>query len=78
MKSQSQMHGAGLRGGLTVAHWLWIAAAVLVLAGFLLRVLASFLSLPELRILGMGVIALGLFDAVFGWVVERLTARRRR
>lgn len=61
---------------LTLATGLWITAAMMVVAGFILRLLASLLSLSPLRYGGIAVLALGLAVAVLGWVSERLSADR--
>jgi len=59
------------------ANGLWIAAALLVVAGFLLRTMASMLGHAELRFAGVVVIAIGILLAVIGWIGERLADRRR-
>ena len=64
------------RGERVLVNGLWIAAAAIVVAGFLLRVLASLLTRTDLRILGVALIALGLGVAVVGWLSERLVAKR--
>jgi hypothetical protein len=58
-----------------LVNGLWIAAAAMVIAGFLLRVIASLLARADLRILGVGLIAVGLGVAVLGWLSERFVAR---
>ncbi len=49
---------------------LWIAAGVIVLIGFILRPLGSFLG-RELRYSGIIVIAIGAVVAVIAWLDER-------
>jgi hypothetical protein len=49
---------------------LWIAAGVIVLVGFVLRPLGSYLG-RELRYSGIVVIALGAIVAVIAWADER-------
>lgn len=67
--------GGGAGRSFSLAYGLWIAAAALVVAGFVLRILASLLSVPHLRFGGVAVIAVGLGVAVLGWVSERLAER---
>jgi hypothetical protein len=59
-----------------LVNGLWVTAAIIVLAGFALRVAASLVARPELRLTGVVVIALGLAVAVIGWLSERLIAKR--
>lgn len=59
-----------------LVNGLWIAAAAIVVAGFLLRVLASLLAQADLRIFGVALMALGLGVAVIGWISERFVAKR--
>ena len=61
-----------------LVNGLWIAAAAIVVAGFLLRVLASLLAHTHLRFIGVALIAVGLGVAVVGWISERFVARRAR
>lgn len=75
MSWQQDMPGAPRRG-FTLAHGLWIAAAAIVVAGFVLRILASLLGVVELRFTGIAAIALGIGLAGLGWISERLAARR--
>lgn len=49
---------------------LWIAAGVIVLVGFILRPLGSYLG-RELRYTGIVVIAVGAIVAVIAWADER-------
>jgi hypothetical protein len=49
---------------------LWIAAGVIVLVGFVLRPLGSYLG-RELRYTGIIVIAIGAIVAVVAWADER-------
>ncbi len=55
---------------------LWIAAGLVVLAGFVLRPLGSFFGLREIRHLGIAVIAVGVVIAVLGWCAEKVANRR--
>ena len=59
-----------------LVNGLWVAAATSVVAGFVLRLLASVLRRADLRIIGVALIALGLGIAVLGWLSERFVARR--
>jgi hypothetical protein len=54
---------------------LWIAAGVIVLIGFILRPLGSYLG-RELRYAGIAVIALGAVVALIAWADERWTRAR--
>jgi len=56
---------------------LWIAAGVVVLIGFVLRPIGSFLHWAEIREAGIAVIAVGVVIAVVGWLAERRANRRR-
>ena len=49
---------------------LWIAAGVIVLVGFVLRPLGTYLG-RELRLTGIAVIAIGAVVAVIAWADER-------
>ena len=49
---------------------LWIAAGVIVLIGFVLRPLGSYLG-HQLRYTGIAVIAIGAIVAVIAWADER-------
>jgi hypothetical protein len=55
---------------------LWLAAAICVVAGFSLRILASFMRRPEIRFDGVALIALGLLLAVLTAAVESFISRR--
>jgi len=59
-----------------LVNGLWLAAAIFVVAGFVLRLCASLLSLTDLRILGVALIAVGIGVAGLAWLGERFTARR--
>jgi undecaprenyl pyrophosphate phosphatase UppP len=59
-----------------LVNGLWIAAAAMVVAGFVLRILASLLARADLRITGVALIAIGLAVAVIGWLSERFVANR--
>ena len=73
--AQGNRAGTARRERLLV-NSLWVAAAIIVLAGFALRVLASLVDRPDLRLTGVVMIALGLAVAVIGWLSERLIAKR--
>lgn len=68
--------GGRTRRGFTLAYGLWLAAATFVVAGFVLRVLASLTRQPQVRLSGVVLIALGLGVAGVGWISERLAERR--
>lgn len=55
---------------------LWIAAGVVVLAGFVLRPIGSFFGRPDIRHLGIAIIAIGVVIAVVGWLAEKRANRR--
>ncbi len=55
---------------------LWLAAAVAVVAGFLLRILASFTHRLDIRFGGIALIALGLLFAMLAAAVESFVSRR--
>jgi hypothetical protein len=55
---------------------MWLAAAVSVVAGFTLRIVASFLHNPATRLGGIGLIALGLLFAMLAAAVESVINRR--
>jgi hypothetical protein len=55
---------------------LWIAAAVTVVTGFVLRSLSTFTGNPDVRVGGIVLIAIGLAIAVLGWIGERIVAGR--
>jgi hypothetical protein len=61
--------------GITLASGLWVGAAAIVIAGFVLRMFAGLLGLPQLRFTGIAAIAIGLALAVLGWISERFSAR---
>jgi len=50
---------------------LWIASGLILLTGFTVRPLGSYLHRPEIRFAGVCVIALGLAVAVIAWLGER-------
>ena len=56
---------------------LWIAAGLIVLTGFILRPLGSYLG-RELRYTGIVVIALGAVVAVVAWADERWSRPKSR
>jgi hypothetical protein len=60
----------------TLVNGLWIAAAICVVAGFALRLLASLLTRADLRIGGVALLALGAVVGVISWVSERYVAKR--
>ncbi|HXP12703.1 MAG TPA: hypothetical protein VN795_03515 [Stellaceae bacterium] len=55
---------------------LWLAAAVAVVAGFALRILASFTHRLDIRFGGIALIALGLLFAMLAAAVESFISRR--
>ena len=55
---------------------LWIAAGLIVLVGFILRPLGSYLG-RELRYTGIAIIAIGAIVAVIAWADERWSATRK-
>ncbi len=55
---------------------LWIAAGVIVLTGFILRPLGSYLG-REFRYTGIVVIAIGAVVAVIAWADERWNSVRK-
>jgi len=55
---------------------LWIAAAVIVVSGFVLRSLSTFTGRGDVRVGGIVLIAIGLGVAVLGWIGERIVAGR--
>jgi hypothetical protein len=57
---------------------LWIGAALMVIAGFVLRIVASALGRGDLRLTGVAMIAVGIVAGCLGWLGERLAARLRR
>jgi Flp pilus assembly protein protease CpaA len=57
---------------------LWLASGVVVVAGFLLRPLARFLGGPDLRLLGVIVIAVGVVLGICGWVGEKIIENGRQ
>jgi len=65
-----------VRSNRRVVNGIWVAAAVIVLAGFILRSLSSLFANAGLRYSGIAVIAVGLAVALVGWVGERVIARR--
>jgi hypothetical protein len=76
MARSGKVDGSGGKDRLLVI-WLWVAAAAAVSAGFILRVVASILSRPDLRLTGVVVIAVGIVAGGLGWLGERLAARPR-
>ena len=68
----------GRRSGRFLVNGLWIAAALIVVSGFVARSLSSFLNHTSLRYSGIGLIAAGVVVAFCAWIGERLTARRAR
>ncbi len=59
-----------------LVNWLWVGAAAIVVAGFVLRVLASILGRADLRFVGIVIIGIGVIVGGLGWVGERFAARR--
>ncbi len=74
--AQSDIGGDGGKERLLV-NCLWVGAAAIVTSGFVLRVLASLLGRPDLRFIGIVIIAIGIVVGGFGWIGERFTARRQ-
>ena len=72
--AQHRTEGEG--GERLFANGLWVAAALIVVAGFLLRSLSSVIGHRELRLAGIIVIGIGIVLAVIGWIGERLAGRR--
>jgi hypothetical protein len=73
--AQRDVGGSGARERRLV-NGLWLAAAAIVVAGFALRIFASLLSLTDLRILGVALIAVGIGVAGLAWLGERFTTHR--
>jgi undecaprenyl pyrophosphate phosphatase UppP len=63
-------------GGRFLVNGLWIAAAAIVVSGFVVRSLSSFLNHANLRYSGIVLIAAGVVVALLAWIGERLTAKR--
>ncbi len=57
---------------------MWLAAAVVVVAGFVVRSLSSILGRADLRFGGIALIAAGLAMAVLGWIGDRILTRKAR
>ena len=55
---------------------LWVAAAVTVVSGFIVRSLSTFMGRADFRMGGIVLIAVGVAVAVLGWIGERIVARR--
>jgi hypothetical protein len=73
--ARSDLGGRGGKERLFV-NWLWVGAAAIVTSGFVLRVVASLFGLPDLRLIGIVIIAIGIIVGGLGWVGERFTAHR--
>ena len=73
----AQPHSQGDGRTRFFANGLWVAAALIVVAGFLLRSLSSMLGHAELRLSGIVVMAIGILLAVVGWIGERIADWRR-
>ena len=72
--SRRDLRGDG-RTDRLLTNWLWLAAAAMVVAGFLLRILASLMSRAELRLTGVVIIGVGIGVAALGWLSERWSER---
>ncbi len=59
-----------------LVNGLWVTAAAAVVGGFVLRALSSLFGRADLRVAGIALIAVGVAAAVFGWLGERIVARR--
>ena len=59
-----------------IVNGLWIASAMVVVTGFIVRFLSSLFGHRDLRLAGVGLIAAGVAVAVLGWIGERIVARR--
>jgi hypothetical protein len=55
---------------------LWVAAAVIVVSGFVVRSLSTFMGRADFRMGGVVLIGVGIAVAVLGWIGERIVARR--
>ncbi len=55
---------------------LWIAAAVIVVCGFVVRSLSTLMGRADFRFGGVVLIGIGIGIAVLGWIGERIVARR--
>jgi hypothetical protein len=72
---ETRRNGTGDR---RIVNLLWIAAAVTVVTGFVLRSLATFTGSADVRVGGIVLIAIGVAIAVLGWIGERVIAGRSR
>jgi hypothetical protein len=59
-----------------VVNALWVAAAIIVVAGFIVRSLSTFMGDADFRVGGVVLIAIGIAVAVLGWIGERIVAHR--
>ncbi|HXM85896.1 MAG TPA: hypothetical protein VN899_08840 [Stellaceae bacterium] len=57
---------------------MWMTSAASVIAGFFLRLLASFMHRSDVRLGGVALIALGLLIAMLAAAAESLSRRRSR
>jgi hypothetical protein len=57
---------------------MWMTSAASVIAGFFLRLLASFMHRADVRLGGVALIALGLLIAMLAAAAESLSRRRSR
>ena len=71
---------AGRGGGrrMAIPGGVAIVAALIVVAGFAMRMAGTFLSRAELRFAGVALIAVGVGVAVLGWLADKLIHARRR
>jgi hypothetical protein len=58
-------------------NFLWAAAGLCVVLGFLVRPIGRFFDGPDLRLASAIVIAIGLLLAVLGWIGEMVIERRK-
>jgi VIT1/CCC1 family predicted Fe2+/Mn2+ transporter len=74
------MNDQAIRGASRRERWLiralWLSAAAAVIGGFLLRLAANFLHRPDIRLIGVAMLALGLVVALIAWAAENMIRRR--
>lgn len=61
-----------------VINLLWLAAAIVMVAGFVLRSLSSLVGRSDFRLGGVALIAGGVVIAVLGWIGDRVLTRKAR
>jgi len=74
--ARSDLDGSGGKERVLV-NWLWVGAAAIVTSGFVLRIVASLFGLPDLRLIGIVIIAIGIIVGGLGWIGERFAASRK-